>query len=162
MSCGILVPQPGIETVTPAVEAQSPNHWTAREEFPLFLKNNIKSDSVVFLKELGRNSFSISFFVCSFVFTPLSPCWSHIELPSSPNPGNSGKGSRLQAGVAAHRERLDVLASAVPLATARRLWLTAQSPAWGPHRHPVTLGSGRESNTGPKVVRARHLSIPQG
>ena len=30
---GILVPQPGIEPVAPAVEAQSPNHWTARE-FP--------------------------------------------------------------------------------------------------------------------------------
>ena len=31
--CGILVPQPGIETVPLAVEAQSPNHWSARE-FP--------------------------------------------------------------------------------------------------------------------------------
>ena len=28
---GILVPQPGIEPGPPAVEAQSPNHWTARE-----------------------------------------------------------------------------------------------------------------------------------
>ena len=31
--CGILVPQPGIEPMLPAVEAQSPKHWTARE-FP--------------------------------------------------------------------------------------------------------------------------------
>ena len=31
---GFLVPQPGNEPVTPAVEAWSPNHWTARE-FPL-------------------------------------------------------------------------------------------------------------------------------
>ena len=30
-ACGILVPQPGIEPVPPAVEAWSPNHWTARE-----------------------------------------------------------------------------------------------------------------------------------
>ena len=30
---GILVPQPGIERLPPAVEARSPNHWTARE-FP--------------------------------------------------------------------------------------------------------------------------------
>ena len=30
-ACGILVPQPGIEPAPPAVEAQSPNHWTARE-----------------------------------------------------------------------------------------------------------------------------------
>ena len=28
---GILVPRPGIEPVPPAVEAWSPNHWTARE-----------------------------------------------------------------------------------------------------------------------------------
>ena len=28
---GILVPQPGIETTSPVVEAQSPNHWTTRE-----------------------------------------------------------------------------------------------------------------------------------
>ena len=28
---GILVPRPGMEPVPPAVEAGSPNHWTARE-----------------------------------------------------------------------------------------------------------------------------------
>ena len=31
MACGILVPRPGIEPGHPAVEAWSPNHWTARE-----------------------------------------------------------------------------------------------------------------------------------
>ena len=31
VACGILVPWPGIESVPPAVEAWSPNHWTARE-----------------------------------------------------------------------------------------------------------------------------------
>ena len=30
-ACGILVPLPGIELVSPAVEAWSLNHWTARE-----------------------------------------------------------------------------------------------------------------------------------
>ena len=30
-ACGILVPQPGIEPVPPALEARSLNHWTARE-----------------------------------------------------------------------------------------------------------------------------------
>ena len=30
-ACRILVPQPMIEPVPPAIEAQSPNHWTARE-----------------------------------------------------------------------------------------------------------------------------------
>ena len=33
VACGILVPQPGFEPISPAVEALSPNHWTARE-FP--------------------------------------------------------------------------------------------------------------------------------
>ena len=33
MACGILVLQPGIEPVPPAVEMQSPNHWTTGE-FP--------------------------------------------------------------------------------------------------------------------------------
>ena len=31
MTCGILVPRPGIEPVLPAVEAWSPTHWTTRE-----------------------------------------------------------------------------------------------------------------------------------
>ena len=34
MACGILVPQPGIKPTPPAVEAQSRNHWTAREVPP--------------------------------------------------------------------------------------------------------------------------------
>ena len=35
MACGILVPRPGIEPSPPALEAQSVNHWTARE-VPIF------------------------------------------------------------------------------------------------------------------------------
>ena len=31
MACGTLVPQPGVEPVPPAVQGQSPDHWTARE-----------------------------------------------------------------------------------------------------------------------------------
>ena len=31
VACGILVPQPGTESVPPAKELQSLNHWTARE-----------------------------------------------------------------------------------------------------------------------------------
>ena len=30
-ACGILVPQPGIEPASPALEAQSLDHWTTRE-----------------------------------------------------------------------------------------------------------------------------------
>ena len=35
MACGILVSQPGIKHVSPAVEVQSPNHWTAKKSHPL-------------------------------------------------------------------------------------------------------------------------------
>ena len=31
VACRILVPRPGVEAWSPAVEAQSPNHWTTRE-----------------------------------------------------------------------------------------------------------------------------------
>ena len=31
MACGILVPRPGIEPVSPALEAQNLNHWTISE-----------------------------------------------------------------------------------------------------------------------------------
>ena len=31
MTCGILIPRPGIKPVPPAVKVQSPNPWTARE-----------------------------------------------------------------------------------------------------------------------------------
>ena len=34
---GILVAQPGIKPVPPAVEAQSPNHWITREVLKLIL-----------------------------------------------------------------------------------------------------------------------------
>ena len=34
LACGILVPQPGVGPVTPALEAQSLNHWTTREVPP--------------------------------------------------------------------------------------------------------------------------------
>ena len=30
VECGILIPHPGMEPVAPAMEAQSPNHWTTR------------------------------------------------------------------------------------------------------------------------------------
>ena len=36
-ACGILLPQPGVEPVPPAVEAQSLNHWTAREVQKLYI-----------------------------------------------------------------------------------------------------------------------------
>ena len=37
-SCGILVPQPGIEPGPSAMKVQSPNRWTARELPGYFLK----------------------------------------------------------------------------------------------------------------------------
>ena len=76
-SMGTLVPWPGIESITSAVEAQSPNHWTTRE-FPFWLNFwfvNIQFcglsftflmvpfEKLVFM--LIKYQF-ISFFLCSF------------------------------------------------------------------------------------------------
>ena len=47
---GILVPQPGIKPVPPALEAQSLNHWTAREVPGCdYFWKNVKSDGTVLL-----------------------------------------------------------------------------------------------------------------
>ena len=35
-ACRILVPRPGMEPTPPAVEAQSPNYWTARQVAPFW------------------------------------------------------------------------------------------------------------------------------
>ena len=45
----VLVPQPGIEPVSLAVEAQSPNHWTTKEFLFLFvcLNNEAQRTQVV-------------------------------------------------------------------------------------------------------------------
>ena len=48
MACGISVPRPGIEPGPPAVEAQSPNHWTARE-FPDLPSLELTSDPIPFV-----------------------------------------------------------------------------------------------------------------
>ena len=47
--CRILVPWPGIELVPPAVEAQSPNHWTTREFPSIFIFKCINKFENVFL-----------------------------------------------------------------------------------------------------------------
>ena len=41
---GILVPWPGTEPVPPAVEAQSPNHWTASNHCQWLLEENLKQN----------------------------------------------------------------------------------------------------------------------
>ena len=40
MACGLLVPQPGIEPVPPAVETWSLKHWMARE-VPIYVFPNL-------------------------------------------------------------------------------------------------------------------------
>ena len=41
MACGMLVPQPGTEPMTAAVEVWSPNHWTTRE-VPIDVPEEVK------------------------------------------------------------------------------------------------------------------------
>ena len=52
-ACEILVPQPGIKPGPPAVEAQSPNHWIARE-FPKFDIFDLKETIKIILKNLTK------------------------------------------------------------------------------------------------------------
>ena len=46
-ACGILVPQPGIEPTSPAVEAQNLNHWTTSKVPRFILLNLILHDSII-------------------------------------------------------------------------------------------------------------------
>ena len=60
VACRILVPQPGIKPVPPAVEAWSLNHWTAREvpgSQPFFI-------SASTYHHLKNDLFFICFIVC--------------------------------------------------------------------------------------------------
>ena len=67
-ACGILVPQPGIESSPPALEAQSLNHWTTRE-VPIFLSFRLSCSSTISGKDfpvyLGLSQcLEWSFYMC--------------------------------------------------------------------------------------------------
>ena len=47
MPCGILVPQPRIEPMSPAVETQNTNHRTAREVLRIKKKNKNKLNTIM-------------------------------------------------------------------------------------------------------------------
>ena len=55
-ACRILVPQPGIESMPPAVGAWSLNHWTTREVPLHFFLSNLLSSQVVTGKESTWNT----------------------------------------------------------------------------------------------------------
>ena len=48
MACGILVPWPGIEPESPALEVQSPNHWTTRKVSLILVEGRKLSLSVTY------------------------------------------------------------------------------------------------------------------
>ena len=54
MVCSILVSQPGIEPVLPAVEVESPNHWTAREFLAFMFRSMIHLNYIFELGDRGR------------------------------------------------------------------------------------------------------------
>ena len=57
-ACGILVPQPGIEPTSPAVEAQNLNHWTTSKVPRFILLNLILHDSIIHFRGKGIPAFS--------------------------------------------------------------------------------------------------------
>ena len=89
MACRILVPRPGIEPVPHAVEARSPNHWTARE-VPIytFFVRLLSLGVVTFCtKRSAQQHNKIS-----------TRCWANTSLPSrgslDPCPLHSSPSSR--------------------------------------------------------------------
>ena len=80
-ACGILVPQPGIKPVLPAVEAQSLNHWTAREVPALPSETAPSSAASKASLPPGTRPCPLAHSV-----TPLelSPCSLHYHFPPSP------------------------------------------------------------------------------
>ena len=45
MACGLSVSRPGMEPTPPALEAESPNHWTAREVTKNFFKVTVAANT---------------------------------------------------------------------------------------------------------------------
>ena len=52
VACGILVPEPGMEPVLPAVEAES-YHWTSRDSHPSTFLLNFKRHIKIFSRTSG-------------------------------------------------------------------------------------------------------------
>lgn len=69
-SCGISVPQPGIWTRAPAVEAQNPNHWIARE-FPQYLNQSDGSMNLYMWYKCKDNK---NTWTCAYTDTKMSTC----------------------------------------------------------------------------------------
>ena len=57
-ACGILAPQPGIEPMPPAVEAWSPNHWTAGEVQVILFGGNRKGQRHLHAWAEGQKQFT--------------------------------------------------------------------------------------------------------
>ena len=59
MTCGILAPRPGIESMPPAVEVRSLNHWTVREVPTTILSG--KPGPLAIMKGMGKNEATTMF-----------------------------------------------------------------------------------------------------
>ena len=53
-ACRILVPGPEIKPMSPAVEARSLSHWTAREVPPIFFQSSTQASPLCFCLYLGH------------------------------------------------------------------------------------------------------------
>ena len=74
MTHGILVPQPGMEPMPPAVEVWSLNHWTFREV--LFFFSSLNALSVqCFSKGTGGSFYLVKEYLTLLGVSHESPCW---------------------------------------------------------------------------------------
>ena len=80
---GILVPQPQMKLLPPAVEPQSLNHWTAREVPPIALENLVSPHCFIALCLSSSHTpcVLLSYLFCSIVYLPPGmsvPCYDTI------------------------------------------------------------------------------------
>ena len=90
MSCGILVPRPGIEPRASAVKTQSPNHWTAREfpqssfRFSVNLRGRNRDHPCTHRSHNAQHSSSSALSTgVGHLLQWMNPCW-YIIITQSP------------------------------------------------------------------------------
>ena len=102
--CRLSVPQPGIELMPPAVEAQSLNHWTAKEIPPVFDSTNVYSCKLI------QSIFQLIIFVLKLFLPLLTSLVAQTVKASAYNVGDPGwplgREDPLEKEMAAHSSTL--------------------------------------------------------
>ena len=162
MTCRILVPWPGIKPELPAAEAQSLNHWTAREFPSLFLCMGRCKSLAHWNHSLDKHLSYLGPVPCAFLKLHL---WGRVSSADCEMVGVFV--SFLSSLRAHHRGWLQLLIAGHPLFTATAgiifsphshrwgIWGQATSPwpAWSHHRALRSWPQGGQALQGRKETR---------